>query len=79
MTFDDVPPSNFFYGFIGVSGAKGIWAGCGGGNYCPGNAVRRDEMARILVGNYNLAAPMDHSKLLDGNNLTHPRSCRWQL
>ena len=28
---------------------EGITGGCGGGNYCPGNPVRRDQMAVFLL------------------------------
>jgi hypothetical protein len=29
--------------------AEGITGGCGGGNYCPTNPVRRDQMAVFLL------------------------------
>jgi|GEM_PF-2283354 len=33
--FNDVPPTNAFYGFIEQMWVLGITKGCGGGNYCP--------------------------------------------
>ncbi|MBI3161664.1 MAG: S-layer homology domain-containing protein, partial [Chloroflexi bacterium] len=33
---------------------EGITAGCGGGNYCPGNPVTRAEMAVFLVKTFNI-------------------------
>src|SRR5947207_8745411 len=29
--------------------ARGIWPGCGGGNYCPAATVHRDEMAAMMI------------------------------
>jgi all-beta uncharacterized protein/S-layer family protein len=52
--YTDVPPSNPFYNFIERMGALGIWNGCEGGNYCPGNLVTREQMAAILVRAFNL-------------------------
>jgi hypothetical protein len=47
--FSDVPPSNFFYAFIEQMAVRGIWTGCGGGTYCPTAAVKREEMAAIMI------------------------------
>lgn len=58
--FNDVPPSNIFYAFIEQMAVRGIWLGCGNNNYCPGTAVRRDEMAAILIrgrGEFNPPTP----------------------
>lgn len=52
--FADVPPSNTFYNFIDRMGALGITQGCGGGNYCPGLAVTRGQMAAFLVRAFKL-------------------------
>jgi hypothetical protein len=59
--FQDVPPTNPFYNFIERMGALNIWPPnptipgvCSAGNYCPGNNVKRGEMARILVRGFNL-------------------------
>jgi len=52
--FGDVPPTNDFYGFIDQMGALGITLGCGGGNYCPKDAVTRGQMAAFLVRAFRL-------------------------
>jgi S-layer family protein len=58
--FTDVPPSQTFYKFIEQMGARGIWNGRGGRNYCPLNPVLRDEMAAIVIrgrGEFNPPTP----------------------
>lgn len=58
--FNDVPPSNIFYAFIEQAAVRGIWLGCGNDNYCPSTAVRRDEMAAIMIrarGEFNPPTP----------------------
>jgi hypothetical protein len=52
--FTDVPPSNPFYAYIEEMAVRGITLGCGGGNYCPGQAVTRAQMAAFLVRAFNL-------------------------
>ncbi len=47
--FPDVPCSNNFAPWIEQLAAEGITGGCGGGNYCPDNPVRRDQMAVFLL------------------------------
>jgi hypothetical protein len=47
--FTDVPPSSPFYGFIEQMALRQITSGCGGGNYCPGTAVTREQMAAFLI------------------------------
>ena len=41
-------PSNFAP-WIEAMAAEGITGGCGGGNFCPANPVRRDQMAVFLL------------------------------
>ena len=48
-TFADVPCPSLFADWIEALAAEGITGGCGGGNYCPGDAVRRDQMAAFLL------------------------------
>ena len=48
-SFPDVPPTHSFYGFIENIFHNGITGGCGGGGYCPGNAVTRAQMAVFLL------------------------------
>ncbi len=53
-TFADVPCSNGFAKWIDELAARGITAGCGGGNYCPGNSVTRGQMAVFLTTTFGL-------------------------
>jgi parallel beta-helix repeat protein len=52
--FDDVLPSNPFFPLIDEMAARGITRGCGGPNYCPSDAVTREQMAAFLVRAFNL-------------------------
>jgi hypothetical protein len=47
--FGDVPPSYWAAAFIKQLSAEGITAGCGGGNFCPEQAVTRAQMAVFLL------------------------------
>ncbi len=47
--FNDVPQDDIFHGYIETIFRAGITAGCGGGNYCRNDAVRRDQMAVFLL------------------------------
>jgi hypothetical protein len=47
--FSDVPCPSLFANWIEALAAEGITGGCGGGNYCPTNPVRRDQMAVFLL------------------------------
>ncbi|MEX0879455.1 MAG: S-layer homology domain-containing protein [Thermoanaerobaculia bacterium] len=47
--FGDVPCPSTFADWIEALAAEGITGGCGGGNYCPQNPVRRDQMAVFLL------------------------------
>jgi len=46
--FDDVACPSQFADWIEELSAEGITGGCGGSNYCPTQAVRRDQMAAFL-------------------------------
>lgn len=46
------PAANQFAKYIEWASQQGITAGCGGGNFCPGNPVNRDAMTAFL---FNLA------------------------
>lgn len=53
--FADVPCTGGFAGdWIEELAARGITAGCGGGNYCPQKPVTRAEMAVFLVKTFSL-------------------------
>jgi hypothetical protein len=47
--FLDVPCTSTFAPWIEAMAAEGITGGCGGGNFCPNNPVRRDQMAVFLL------------------------------
>jgi hypothetical protein len=47
--FGDVPCSSNFAPWIEAMANEGITGGCGGGNFCPTNPVRRDQMAVFLM------------------------------
>ena len=47
--FLDVPASDPFAPWIEELAALGVTGGCGGGNYCPGAAVTRAQMAVFLL------------------------------
>jgi S-layer homology domain len=53
--FLDVPPTHWAAAWIKQLVAEGITAGCGGGNYCPGNPVTRDQMAVFLCRTFGIA------------------------
>ncbi|HEX4440612.1 MAG TPA: S-layer homology domain-containing protein [Thermoanaerobaculia bacterium] len=47
--FEDVPCPGPFADWIEALAAAGITAGCGGGAYCPDEAVRRDQAAPLVL------------------------------
>lgn len=47
--FTDVPCSHPFAAWINDLAVRGITGGCGGGNYCPGGIVSREQMAVLLL------------------------------
>jgi hypothetical protein len=47
--FTDVPLGSFAAAFIEDIAARQVTAGCGGGNYCPGDSVTREQMAVFLL------------------------------
>jgi len=47
--FADVPCSNPYAPWINELVRRGVTAGCGGGNYCPGTSVTRSQMAVFLL------------------------------
>jgi hypothetical protein len=55
--FADVPPTNMFYNFIDRLAELQITLGCGGGNYCPNDAVSREQMAAFLMRALGESAP----------------------
>lgn len=55
--FKDVPVTFWAAAWIKQFALEGITAGCGGGNYCPSNAVTRDQMAVFLQRTFGLPLP----------------------
>jgi hypothetical protein len=55
-TFFDVPCSSNFSSWVNELALRGITSGCGGGNYCPGSAVTREQMAVFLLRTHGGAA-----------------------
>jgi hypothetical protein len=47
--FADVPCPSQYADWIEAMAAEGITGGCGGGNFCPLDSVRRDQMAPFLL------------------------------
>jgi M6 family metalloprotease-like protein len=47
--FTDVPCSSLFAPWIRELATLGISSGCGGGKYCPGSSVTREQMAVFIV------------------------------
>jgi hypothetical protein len=47
--FADVPVTSPFCRWIQELANRGVVAGCGGGNYCPGSSVTRDAMAVFVL------------------------------
>jgi S-layer homology domain len=47
--FNDVPASSPFCPFVEELSRRGITGGCGGGNFCPGDPVTRQQMAVFLI------------------------------
>lgn len=58
-TFGDVPMNHQFFQHIEALVASGITVGCGGGNYCPDQAVNRGQMAAFLARALGLHWPWD--------------------
>jgi uncharacterized repeat protein (TIGR01451 family) len=47
--FNDVPETSPFCRWIEELAGRGVVAGCGGGNYCPAEAVTREQMAVFML------------------------------
>jgi hypothetical protein len=47
--FADVPAGSFYCPWIEELARRGVVSGCGGGNYCPGSPVSRQELAVYLL------------------------------
>jgi len=52
--FNDVPASNPFCRWVEELARRAVVSGCGGGNYCPGNPVTREQMGVFLTVTFAL-------------------------
>ena len=52
--YDDVPETSPFCRWIEELTARGVVTGCGGGNYCPGAEVTREQMSVFLAVSFGL-------------------------
>ena len=52
--FNDVPVAYWAAAWIKQLAAEGITTGCGGGNFCPGGTVTRDQMSAFLSRTFNI-------------------------
>ena len=76
--FNDVPASSGFCRFIEELFRRGVVNGCGGGNYCPAQAVTRDTMAVFVLRTLDptLNPPACASPMFADVPATNP-FCRW--
>lgn len=56
-TFGDVPTDYIYFRAIEALASSGITSGCGGGNFCPNQAVTRGELAKFLANALGLHHP----------------------
>jgi len=71
--FTDVPTTSPFHADIDALVNSGVTAGCGGGKYCPGKTVTREQMAAFLNRLGALGpgkAPVVNANKLDGIDST---------
>lgn len=55
--FHDVPCSSPFAPWVNEMASRGITGGCGNGNFCPGDAVTRDQMSVFVSSVFQLPVP----------------------
>ena len=53
--FADVPETSSFCRWIEELANRGVVTGCGGGNYCPGAAVTREQMGVFIASSFGLS------------------------
>lgn len=53
----DVPATHWGVKWADELGTSGISSGCGGGNFCPNNAVLRSEMAVLIQKTFHMPLP----------------------
>jgi hypothetical protein len=76
--FGDVPAASPFCAWIEELARRGVVAGCGGGNYCPGQAVTREQMAIFVLRTLDPALnPPACGTPLFGDVPAGSPFCRW--
>ena len=77
--FADVPASSPFCRWIEELARRGVVSGCGGGNYCPGNPVTREQMAVFVLRTLDptLNPPACAPPNLYGDVPESSPFCRW--
>jgi hypothetical protein len=56
-TFSDVPVGSPYFRFVEALAASGVTGGCGGGLYCPNDAVTRAQLAVFLAAALGMNYP----------------------
>jgi hypothetical protein len=76
--FADVPASSPFCRWIEELARRGVVGGCGGGNYCPGSPVTREQMAVFVLRTLDptLNPPACTTPLYNDVPASSP-FCRW--
>ncbi len=49
QVFNDVPPSAYYFDAVNILSTKGVTAGCGNNDFCPGETLTRADMAIFIV------------------------------
>ncbi|HET8648143.1 MAG TPA: S-layer homology domain-containing protein [Vicinamibacteria bacterium] len=76
--FADVPPASPFCRWIEELARRGVVSGCGGGNYCPADPVRREQMAVFVLRTLDPALdPPACTTPLFGDVPASSPFCRW--
>jgi len=72
--FGDVACPSLFADWIEQLAEEGITGGCGGGDYCPGNAVTRRQMAALLLKTHlgSTYAPPPATGIFEDVSLSDP-------
>jgi len=73
--FGDVPNSNPYHADIDAVADAGVTTGCGGGNYCPGAFVTREQMAAFM----NRLGALQAGKTPVANAATSQSTDGWSL
>jgi predicted TIM-barrel enzyme len=76
--FNDVPASDPSCPWVEELARRGVVSGCGGGNYCPNDAVTREQMAVFLLRTLDPAlSPPACTTPMFGDVPASSPFCRW--